>query len=222
MCDEFTAKAEDAARARLSMSRRSFGVMGATTALMACSTKGNGKGNDSTLAESSVEIATPDGKADAMFVHPAEGKHPGVILWPDIGGLRPAFAKMARTLARKGYAVLAVNQYYRNAPAPVLASFSEWRTPAGQQRLKPMIDAITPEGTMRDAVAFVTFLDGQAAVDTARRIGTQGYCMGGPHAVRTAAAVPERIGAVASFHGGGLVGDDPQSPIRLLARTKAD
>ncbi len=219
MCDEFTAVAEDRALALNGVSRRGFAALGGAVALAACAGPGNGA--ESELTESTVRIATPDGTADAFFVHPAKGRHPGVILWPDVGGLREVKMVMARRLARAGYAVLAVNQYYRGATAPVLASFSEWRTPEGQAKLKPLIAGITSEGTMRDAAAFVAFLDGQAAVDTKRRIGTQGYCMGGPHAIRTAAAVPARVGAAASFHGGGLASDKADSPHLLLARTKA-
>jgi carboxymethylenebutenolidase len=128
---------------------------------------------------------------------------------------------MARRLAGAGYAVLVVNHYYRSAPAPIFASISEWRTPEGQAKLKPMLAALSPAGAVSDARAFVAWLDGQKAVNTRRGIGTQGYCMGGPFAVRTAATVPERIKAAASFHGGGLVTAAPDSPHRLLAQTRA-
>lgn len=214
MCDEFTATAEAAA-----ISRRDFAAMGAMTALVACT--GAGKPKGPRLTESTVRIATPDGTADAFFVHPARGKHPGVILWPDVGGLRDAMKVMARRLAGAGYAVLAVNQYYRSARAPLLTSFSEWRTPEGQAKLRPAIALVTSEATTRDAAAFVAFLDGQKVIDRRRRIGSQGYCMGGSHAIRTAAAVPARVGAAASFHGGGLASDKPDSPHTLLARSQA-
>ena len=218
MCDEFTAKAEDAALAR-GVSRRDFATIGAAAALVACS--GAGEAKPPRLRESTVRITTPDGNADAFFVHPASGRHPGVVLWPDVGGLRDAMKAMARRLAGSGYAVLAVNQYYRTQPAPLLTSFSEWRTPEGQARLKPAIALVTPEATSRDGGAFVAWLDGQRAVDTRRKIGTQGYCMGGAHAVRTAGAAPGRVGAAASFHGGGLASDKPDSPHLLLARSQA-
>ena len=175
----------------------------------------------STLTESTVRIPTPDGSADAFFVHPFKGTHPGIVLWPDVGGLRDAMMIMGRRLAGSGYAVLVPNQYYRGAAAPVITSFSEWRTPEGQAKLRPLIAALNAEGTIRDATAFVGFLDGQAAVDKGRKIGTQGYCMGGAFAVRTAAAVPGRVGAAASFHGGGLASDKPDSPHLLLSRTQA-
>lgn len=221
MCDEFTQSAEEEALARKGLTRRDFAALGGAAAIVACS-GGNGEAKPSaSLPEQSVRITTPDGTCDAFFVHPAKGAHPGIVMWPDIAGLRDAFKTMARRLADAGYAVLAVNQYYRDAPAPVLNSFAEWRTPAGQSKLQPMIARITPDRTMRDAAAFVAYLDAQSVVDKGRRIGTNGYCMGGPFAVRTAAAVPDRVGAVASLHGANLVGTDPDSPINLIGRTRA-
>jgi carboxymethylenebutenolidase len=219
MCDEFTARAEEAALARRGVSRRTFAALGAAAAMAACSGPSNGQA--AALTERTVRIPTPDGSADAFFVHPSKGRHPGVIFWPDVGGLRDAMMVMGRRLAGAGYAVLVVNQYYRGAAAPVLTSFSEWRTPEGQARLKPLIAGLTAEGTIRDGAAFVGFLDKQLQVDRGRKIGTQGYCMGGAHAVRTAAAAPERVGAVATFHGGGLASDKPDSPHLLLPRTQA-
>ena len=221
MCDEFTQAEEEAALTRRGMSRREFAAMGAAVAIAGCSYPAGSKEPSRKLSERVVQITTPDGIADAFFVHPAKGSYPGIVLWPDIAGLRDAFKLMARRLADSGYAVLAVNQYYRSAPAPVLGSFAGWRTPEGQAKLKPMIAAIDPAGTTRDAKAFVAFLDSQAAVDKRRRIGTHGYCMGGPFTVRTAAAVPSRVGAAASLHGANLVSDDPDSPVKLLAATQA-
>ena len=219
MCDEFTAEADAAAMTRKAISRRQFTALGAAAAMVACARPSDGK--TAALRESTVRIPTPDGMADAFFVHPARGKHPGVIIWPDIGGLREVYNVMGRQLAAAGFAVLVVNQYYRNAPAPVLTSFAEWRTPAGQAKMGPMIAAITPEGITRDAAAFVAFLDTQRAVDRRKGIGTQGYCMGGPFTIRTAAAAPARVRAAASFHGAGMATDKPNSPHLLLARTQA-
>ncbi|HVR90735.1 MAG TPA: dienelactone hydrolase family protein [Novosphingobium sp.] len=216
MCDEFTL-ADDAARK--GVSRREFTVLGGAVALAGCA--GMTRSPPAGLGERMVSVATPDGTADAFFVHPAKGKHPGVLLWPDIAGLREAYKIMARRLAGAGYAVLAVNHYYRTSAAPVVSSMAEWRTPEGQAKLGPMIAAITPAATTSDARAFVAFLDAQGAVDQRRKIGTNGYCMGGPYTVRTAAAVPARVGAAASFHGGGLVTAEPDSPHRLLAATSA-
>lgn len=227
MCDEFTEADRDDRQARAAhpLDRRAFGLGGASAALLAalpaCAT-GAGPDADADLHMRTVLIPTPDGKADAWFIAPAEGAHPAVILWPDIAGMREAYRETGLRLARAGYAVLVVNPYYRSAPAPVLASFAEWRTEAGQARLKPMIAALSPAGTVRDAAAFIDWLDRQPAVDARRRIGTLGYCMGGPFAFRTALARPERVGAVASFHGAGLVTDAADSPHRLIPRLRAD
>jgi carboxymethylenebutenolidase len=220
MCNDLTAHEEEAALAARGLNRREFAAIGAAGVLAACTgTASEAKGK--APRESTVTIPTADGTADAFFVHPAKGKHPGVILWPDIAGLRDAYKAMARRLAGAGFAVLVVNHYYRSSPAPILNSIAEWRTPEGQAKLKPMIVALSAEGTVRDARACVAWLDGQKPVDTRRRIGTQGYCMGGPFAVRTAFAAPDRVKAAASFHGGGLVTEAPDSPHRLLAVSKA-
>lgn len=220
MCDDFTAQAEDANLARRGLNRRQFAALGASIALMGCAKTANGEGG-SQVRERMVSITMPDGVADAFFVHPAQGVHPGVLMWPDIAGLREAFKIMARTLAAEGYAVLVVNHYYRGGPAPVLESFSEWRTPEGQAKIAPLREQLTPAAIASDAAAYIAFLDGEAAVDKKRGIGSNGYCMGGPFAVRTAAAVPGRVGAAVSFHGGGLVTAEPDSPHRLLGKTRA-
>jgi carboxymethylenebutenolidase len=219
MCDDFTAAQEDAKLTSNGLSRRQFAAMGAAVAVVACAEPGESK--TPALRESTVRIDTPDGHADAFFVYPSRGKHPAVIIWPDIGGLREVFYAMGRRLAAAGFAVLVVNQYYRNAVAPVLESFAVWRTPEGQAKLKPMIAAINPDGIMRDSAAFVAWLDLQRVVDKRKGIGAQGYCMGGPFAVRTAAAAPARVRAAASFHGAGLVGASADSPDKLLARSQA-
>lgn len=222
MCDQMT-EAENAAWEReKGLNRREFAGIGASiaalAALPACTTA---RESSAGTASRTVMIDTPDGKADAFFVYPTKGKHPAIIMWPDIAGLRDAYMTMGTRLASAGYAVLVVNQYYRSSPAPILNSLMEWRAPAGQAKLKPMIAAITPRGTTSDAAAFVAWLDGQKEVNTKKKIGSCGYCMGGPFTVRTAFANPARVGAAASFHGGGLVGTDADSPNRLLAETKA-
>lgn len=223
MCDEMT-EAENAAWMRdKGLNRREFASIGAGAAALSvlpgCTTAG--EMSSSATASRTVIIGTPAGKADAYFVYPSKGKHPAVIMWPDIAGLRDAYQQMGTRLAAAGFAVLVVNQYYRSSPAPVLNSLMEWRAPAGAAKLKPMIAAITPAGTISDAAAFVGWLDGQKEVDTKKRIGTCGYCMGGPFTVRTAFANPARVGAAASFHGGGLVGTDGDAPNKLIASTKA-
>lgn len=222
MCDEFTVHEEDTALAAKGFSRREFAAIGAAGVLAACTGGESSAQDGAALTEAMVSIKTADGTADAFFVHPAKGKHPGVLLWPDIAGLRDAYKQMGRRLAAEGYAVLVVNHYYRSSPAPIMQTMAEWRTPEGQAKLQPMIAAISPAGTMRDAKAFVAWLDGQGCVDTARGIGTNGYCMGGPYTVRTAAAVPDRVRAAASFHGAALVTNAADSPHRLLAQTKAN
>ncbi|WP_299309783.1 dienelactone hydrolase family protein [uncultured Croceicoccus sp.] len=228
MCEDRTGPDDfaehDAALARRGLSRRQFGMMGAAAFAASCTTMDGGMGgadDGAALTEGMVDIATPDGTADAFFVHPAEGRHPAVLLWPDVAGLREAFKVKARKFAQEGYAVLAVNHYYRNARAPILETFSEWRTPEGSAKIEPMRQAINPARTTTDARAFIAWLDAQPAVDTTRGIGTQGYCMGGPYTVRTAAAVPARVRAAASLHGGGLVVDESNSPHRILDQTQA-
>lgn len=168
-----------------------------------------------------VTISTPDGTAEAFFVAPEAGRHPGVLMWPDVAGLRDAYEEMATRLAADGHAVVVVNQYYRSTKLPVLERFAEWRTEEGKQRVAPMREALTPEGVARDGAAFIAWLDQQPEVDTGRRLAAVGYCMGGPFAVRTAAAAPSRVGAIASFHGGGLATQEPTSPHLLFAKLKA-
>ena len=219
MCDNLTAIDEDLALAQKGLSRRHFAGLGAAGMLTACTT--TEIADAAATKETAVAISTPDGTADALFIHPAKGRHPAVIMWPDIAGLREAYRQMATRLAASGYAVLVVNHYYRAAKAPLLTSMAEWRSPAGQEKLKPAIATLSPANTVKDAAAFVAWLDQQAAVDKRRKIGTQGYCQTGSFAVRTAAALPGRIGAAASFHGGGLVTQAPDSPHLLLAKTKA-
>lgn len=218
MCDDFTATWEEAALAAQGLNRREFAALSGMAALLAAMPASAAA---PTLAERKVKIPTADGVADAQFIYPKRGRHPGVILWPDIAGPRDAYTVMARRLAEAGYAVLVVNQYYRSAPAPILNSIAEWRTPEGQAKIGPMIAQITPESVARDAKAYVAFLDAKKPVDKRRGIGTQGYCMTGPFTLRTAAAVPGRVKAAASFHGGGLVTAKPDSPHLLLASTSA-
>jgi carboxymethylenebutenolidase len=169
------------------------------------------------VTESEVNITTPDGTADCYFVHPASGTAPGVLVWPDIFGLRPAFRQMGKRLAECGYSALVVNPFYRTKKAPTARAGAA--TPI--QEVRPLAQALNETTNMTDAKAFIGWLDMQAPVAKNRKAGTQGYCMGGPMALRTAAAVPGRVGAVASFHGGGLVADAPNSPHLQAARSKA-
>ena len=169
------------------------------------------------VTESDVDVKTPDGTADCYFVHPASGTAPAVLVWPDIFGLRPAFRQMGKRLAESGYSVLVVNPFYRVKKAPTAESGAT--TPIPQ--LMPLAQALNATTHTTDAKAFIAWLDQQPSVARNRKVGTQGYCMGGPIAFRTAAAVPDRVGAVASFHGGGLVTNAPDSPHVQAAATKA-
>jgi carboxymethylenebutenolidase len=173
--------------------------------------------NAVTVTESDVSVKTPDGTADCYFVHPSTGTAPGVLVWPDIFGLRPAFRTMGKRLAESGYSVLVVNPFYRKQPAPTASKGAATPIPD----LMPLAQALNETTHMTDAKAFVGWLDQQASVAKNRKIGTQGYCMGGPMAFRTSAAMPDRVGAVASFHGGGLVTNTPNSPHLQDSKTKA-
>jgi len=195
------------------VTRRQFGVMlGAGMAMMLPQVK-----NPVAVTESDVTVTTPDGMADCYFVHPAAGRAAGILVWPDIFGLRPAFRQMGKRLAESGYSVLVVNPFYRVKKAPTAEKGAATPIPS----LLPLAQALTETTQMTDARAFIGWLDKQNSVATNRKIGTQGYCMGGPISFRTAAAVPDRVGAVASFHGGGLVTDMPNSPHLQAAKTKA-
>jgi carboxymethylenebutenolidase len=176
------------------------------------------------VREMNVDIKTPDGTCDAAFIHPATGSYPAVIIWPDAFGLRPSMRELGRRLAGSGYSVLVPNPFYRVAKAPVFESASTFNfgDPAQRSKLTPLMGSIGADGAAeRDAAAFVAWLDQQTQVDRSKKIGTQGYCMGGPLVMRTAAAQPERIGAGASFHGGGLVTQNPNSPHLLAPKIRA-
>jgi carboxymethylenebutenolidase len=199
--------------ARGLVTRKQFGIMlGAGVAMMLPKAA-----NALAVTETDVTVTTPDGAADSYFVHPATGTAPGVLVWPDIFGLRPAFRQMGKRLAESGYSVLVVNPFYRTKKAPT----AETGTATSIQDLMPLARSLNANTQMTDAKAFITWLDGQKSVAKNRKVGTQGYCMGGPIAFRTAAAVPDRVGAVASFHGGGLVSDKPDSPHLEAAKTHA-
>ena len=219
MCDERTIRdTEDRLRRPGGLTRRELGAVsvGAGVAMhlpRAAAAPEVTAGN--------VEVPTPDGTADCHFVHPSSGSHPGVLIWPDALGLRPAFEQMARRLAESGYAVLVVNPYYRTERVPFLPEGASFRDEEVREKIFPLMRSLTPERTVTDAAAFVGFLDSRGAVARDRKIGTAGYCMGGSMTMRTAAAFPDRIGAGASFHGGRLVTDRPDSPHRLVGSMRA-
>ncbi len=222
MCDETDVAEWDAKSAAKGVSRRHFGMLGGAAALSAC-TASVGAGDTATtsatgLAESMVSIVTQDGTMDAFFVHPATGRHPGVILWPDIASLRDAKRVMARRLAAEGYAVLVVNPYYRDVPADQFTDMAAFRAGGGFQKVGPWRAKLTADAIMRDTGSLISWLDGQKAVDKTKGIGTQGYCMGGPFTVFAAHARPARVKAAASFHGGGLVTEDAKSPHKILEK----
>ncbi|QAY75993.1 dienelactone hydrolase family protein [Sphingosinicella sp. BN140058] len=203
-----------------SVNRRQFGIAG--LGVLAACASGSVADAAGGLAEDRVRVTTPDGTMDAFFVRPAKGRHPAILTWPDIAGLREAFEVMARRLSGQGYAVLVVNPYYRSVPAPQFPDFAQFRAQGGFEKVGPWRAALTADAVQRDAKAAIAWLDARSEVDTKRGVGTHGYCMGGPFTVWTAAAVPGRVRAAASLHGGGLVkADDPQSPHALLAKTQA-
>jgi carboxymethylenebutenolidase len=173
------------------------------------------------LTETDVNITTPDGVCDAYFVHPSKGAAPAVLVWPDIFGLRPAFRQMGKRLAEAGYAALVVNPFYRTKKAPTSSPNANFEDPATRDALMALSRSLTAETAVTDASALTTWLDQQSSVDKKRKMGTIGYCMGGPLVFRTAATAPERVGAAATFHGGGLVSDKPESPHLLIPKMKA-
>ena len=219
MCDEDTLRdAEEHLRRSGNLSRRAFGALSAGAGLAMMLPRAAAA---LPVTAANVEVSTPDGTADCYFVHPSSGAHPGVLVWPDALGLRPAFEQMGRRLAESGYAVLVVNPYYRSARAPVVEEGATFRDEATRKVIMPLMRSLSAETNVTDAKAFVAFLDAQDAVDGARKMGTTGYCMGGAMTMRTAAEFPDRIGAGASFHGGRLVTDAPDSPHRLVGKMRA-
>jgi carboxymethylenebutenolidase len=209
--DEFARRSGD-------LTRRAFGAMalgaGFAAAWPRLANAAETRGKD-------IDIRTPDGMADAYFVHPARGVHPGILVWPDIFGLRPAFKDMATRLAQSGYAVLVINPFYRIQRAPTAPAHADFNDPATRQALMKMAGTLSAMTAVIDAQSFVGYLDRHPAVDPNRRMGTTGYCMGGPFVLRTAATFSDRIGAGATFHGGGLVTDKPDSPHLLIAEMKS-
>ncbi|MEL7199691.1 MAG: dienelactone hydrolase family protein [Pseudomonadota bacterium] len=210
------------------LSRRQFGAITGAAALAACASgEGDARSSDGgdaeklAVTESGVTFETADGTMDAFFVHPAERKHPAVVFWPDIASLREAKRNMARRLAGEGYAVLVLNPYYRDVAGEQFEDFAAWVNGGALEAVAPYRAKLDADSIGRDAVAAAAWLDQQASVDTDKGIGTQGYCMGGPFTVWSAAA-SDRIKAAASFHGGGLVRDDyDKSPHKVLDQTDA-
>lgn len=213
MCDEsfFAKHARD-------LTRREFGAMAlGTGAAMLLPRAANALDVTSTQ----IDVETPDGLADCYFAHPVSGRHPGVVVWPDARGIRPTYRQIAERLAESGYAVLVVNPYYRSHRGPVLGDDADPREGDTMSILGPLLAELSPETEVTDALTMVEFLDTREVVDTGRRMGTMGFCLGGPATFRTAAEFPERVGAGASFHGVRLVTDEPTSPHLLVPQMNA-
>ena len=216
MCDDNTVI--DADKYLGAITRRRFNTLAAGTALAAMLPP---VANAQATTAKEVKVKTPDGECDALFVHPTKGTHPAVLMWPDILGLRPAFRQMATRLAESGYAVLCINPYYRDAGAPVVEVGESFQDESTREKVMPMYRNLSANTHQTDAQALVAWLDAQEVVDTQRKIGTMGYCMGGPIVMRTAAVAAERIGAACSYHGGGLVTDKSDSPHLLIPLMQA-
>lgn len=199
------------------VSRRTFGIL---TAAAAGGLATSAYAAD--VVEKDVMVKTPDGEADAALYYPAgKGTWPGVLIWCDFLSLRPVFREMGRRLAAEGYVVLVPNFYYRSKKAPVFEGTFNFASQEDRAKIAPFRAALTNEAATRDAGAYIDFLDAQPQTNKKKKIGVQGYCMGGPLTVRTAGARPARVGAAATFHSGGLVGPQPDSPHLLIPKTKA-
>lgn len=218
MCDEHYTKDLERYLNKAHVTRREFGALSAGVGLAMLLPA---VANAQDVTETEVEIETPDGICDAYFVHPSSGSHAAVLVWPDILGLRSSFRLMGKRLAESGYSVLVVNPFYRSQRAPVVAEGASFAQPEVRSTVLPLAQSLNAGTHVTDARAFISWLDSQQAVDTNRKMGTTGYCMGGPIVMRTAASVPDRVGAGVSFHGGGLVTDGAESPHLLIPQMNA-
>lgn len=218
MCDELTEKDNEEYFRKQGLTRRDFnkGAAGVALSMMLPAVA-----NAMDIVEDEVLIETPDGMADCYFVHPAAGAHAAVIVWPDVMGIRTSYRMMGKRLAESGYSTLVVNPYYRTAKGNVIEDGESYGMPEVRERLMPHRNSLSPETCVTDGRAFVDYLDAQPSVDTNRKIGTMGYCMTGSYTMRLAAAMPERIGAGGSFHGGGLATDKDSSPHLLAPKMQA-
>ena len=215
-CVSCTAPAE-----RPTLTRRLFNSVSMAAGVLGLS--GTAKAQGLPVTETDIDIETADGVCDSVFIHPNEGTHPGVLIWTDIMGLRPAFRQMGRRMAAQGYSVLVPNPFYRTSRAPFPEGPLDFSNPDSMGPVRAAMGGLVAEGAMeRDAGTFIEFIDAQPQTDTSKPIGTQGYCMGGPLIMRTAAAYPNRVGAAASFHGGGLVTDNASSPHLKIPQMKAN
>jgi carboxymethylenebutenolidase len=200
------------------LSRRDFVAMGIAAGIVAAT--GAASAADMPVTEKDVEITTPDGTCNAAFIHPTSGSHPAVLIWADAFGLRPALRDMGKRLAAQGYTVLVPNPFYRVTKDPKIDT-ATFDFAKNRDQIQPLMSSINADGAAeKDAVAFIAWLDQQKEVNKSKKIGTQGYCMGGPLVMRTAAS-SARIGAGGSFHGGGLVTNNPNSPHLLAPKIHA-
>lgn len=221
MIDDERHDSEKQSEASSDVSRRDFIAMSVAAGIVAATGSASAA---MPVSETDVTMKTPDGMCDAAFIHPTTGSHPGVIIWADAFGLRPTMRDIGKRIAAEGYSVLVPNPFYRVAKAPVLDEdkVRSFNFQTDMAKIQPLMASINAPGAAeKDAVAFVAFLDSQSQVNKSKKIGTQGYCMGGPLVVKTCAAVPNRVGAGGSFHGGGLVTDKPDSPHLLASKIKA-
>src|SRR5271163_513199 len=216
MCDDFI---HQGLTHDPTVSRRTFMVGSAATVML---TSANA-GAQAKVVEKDVNVPMASGVSDSALFYPeGKGPWPAVLVWTDILGLRPVFRELGRRLAAEGYVVLVPNPFYRNAKAPVVDGSFDFSKPEDRAKVMPMAAALTADANISDAKSYITFLDAQPQTDKKKKMGVQGYCMGGPLTFRTAATVPERIGAAATFHGGGLVTDKPDSPHLLIPKMKAE
>ena len=218
MCDELTVKDNEEFLRKNGLTRRDFskGAVGVTLSMMLPAVA-----NAMDVVEDDVLIETPDGMADCYFVRPAQGAHAAVIVWPDIMGIRTSFRMMGKRLAESGYSTLVVNPYYRTAKGAVIEDGESFGMPEVRERLMPHARSLSPETCVSDGGAFIRYLDAHPSANPERQIGSAGYCMTGSYTIRLAAAYPGRIGAGASFHGGGLATDQADSPHLLAPKTDA-
>ena len=201
------------------VSRRTFGLGAAATVLLSSGVAAA----QAKVVEKDVNVTMESGVSDSALFYPeGKGSWPAVLVWTDILGLRPVFREMGRRLAAQGYVVLVPNPFYRNAKAPVVSDSFDFSKPEDRAKVMPMAQALTADANISDAKAYVAFLDAQPQTDKKKKMGVQGYCMGGPLTFRTAATATDRIGAAATFHGGGLVTDKPDSPHLLIPKMKAE
>lgn len=217
MCDDFI---HQGLTHDPTVSRRAFGFAAAATAVALYSPDAVVQAK---VVETDVNVPMASGISDSALFYPeGKGKWPAVLVWTDILGLRPVFRELGQRLAAQGYVVLVPNPFYRNAKAPVVGDTFDFTKPEDRAKVMPLAAALTADASVSDARSYVAFLDAQPQTDKKKKMGVQGYCMGGPLSFRTAATAPDRVGAAATFHGGGLVTDKADSPHLLIPKIKAE